>query len=141
MVIYSKTIAASACGIACSDTPTVLLVPGVYRWRVQARLPSVWTNYSAYKVFTLLAPKAGYWVGSYPDYYVDFYVSPNRRSVLSFGLWFYVDTCHKSYKIINRSSLPIDSLGMFSFPGLFQAFGTFTGTALNSLRANGGVRL
>ena len=86
---------------------------------MQALFGGVWQAYSAYKTFRLKAPKAGYWKRAYSDFYIEFYVTPDRVNVDNFALWFYVDGCHKSYKLTHKALLPINSSGKFSFHGPF----------------------
>ena len=130
-VVYTKTVLASVCGTACSNTPTTLLVPGVYKWRVQAQLRGVWTSYSPYKVFTLLAPKAGLWKGNG----LEFYVTPNRVNVDNFAIFISVNGCGY-YKITNNPLVAINA-GKFLFTGKFHANGTFNNSSVNSAGATG----
>ncbi|MEI7847973.1 MAG: hypothetical protein WCK35_19390, partial [Chloroflexota bacterium] len=47
-LIYTNLAATSACGsTTCSNTPTTVLSTGVYSWKVQAKVGTVWKAYSA----------------------------------------------------------------------------------------------
>ena len=48
-----KSASACAPGVNCSMTPANTLVPGKYKWQVQAMIGGVWKPYSDYKNFTV----------------------------------------------------------------------------------------
>lgn len=125
-LVYTKTALASTCGAgACTNTPTNLLPPGAYKWRVRALASGIWQQYSAYKTFTVFAPKAGYWDGTWND----FYVTPDLANVKNFSIYISVSGCG-NYKITRTVLVSIKN-GKFSFGGGFYASGAFsmTGTS------------
>jgi hypothetical protein len=52
-IIYTKTVPASVCAAACTNTPTNVLADGVYKWRVRAKIGGLWKAWSAFKNFTV----------------------------------------------------------------------------------------
>jgi len=55
-LIYSKTVASSACGsdpLSCYYQPTNVLSSGAYTWKVRAFVGGVWKAYSSSKSFTV----------------------------------------------------------------------------------------
>ncbi len=55
--VYTKDLPTADCGsdIFCIYTPTVVLIPGNYTWKVQAKVGSVWQAYSSQVAFTVSA--------------------------------------------------------------------------------------
>jgi len=119
--VYTKTILATACGAAaCANTPATVLAPAGYKWRVRALASGVWQPFSAYRAFTVAAPRAGYWRGSG----VDFYVTPDRAYVKNFSIYVSVSGCG-NYRITRTVLTPVVK-GKFKFTGAFYAQGTFS---------------
>jgi Zn-dependent metalloprotease len=121
--IYIKTVGSSACaGGVCKNTPTTVLADGAYKWRVQAKIGSVWKAYSAYKSFTVnTKPKAGRWYNTAG--WMQFYVIPNQRYVKYFAIA--VSLSCGNYTIYRPAPVAISSK-KFSFSGSFFANGTFS---------------
>ena len=126
--VYTKTVAASACGTTtCTNTPSTALGYFAYKWKVQAQVAGVWSDYSAFKTFTVTDPnavKAGLWEG----YAMEFYVTTNQANADEFSVYITVEGC-STYKITQHTPSPITNKN-FSFTGTFHANGTFdTATA------------
>ncbi len=119
-IIYSKTVAAGACGAStCSNNPTTILSTGSYKWKVRAMIGGVWKSYSLLKAFKISDVKAGFWSG--PG--LELYVTPTTR-VDNFAIYIYVNGCG-SYKITHTPLVSIVAKH-FSFGGSFYASGSFT---------------
>jgi hypothetical protein len=116
----SKFISASTCGATtCVNTPGNVLPFAVYKWRVRALTQGTWKPFSAFKSFTVLGARAGYWKG----YGVDFYVTPSRTSVQNFSIYISVSGCG-NYRITYPVLVPIVN-GKFMFTGTFYGSGSF----------------
>jgi hypothetical protein len=93
---------------------------------VQAQVGGVWSNYSAFKTFTVTATgaaKAGFWEDPAG---MEFYVTTNQANVDNFAVYISVTggTCPGNYKITHNPAEPITNKN-FSFTGAFHASGTF----------------
>ena len=120
--IFTKKVAASVCkSTTCANTPTTILNPGVYKWRVRALVGSKWRAYSPYQSFTVIGPTAGLW----RDYWMEFYVTPNQAKVDNFTIHIDVPGCGiVNYIITNPSPIAIKNR-KFAFGGAFYANGIF----------------
>ena len=124
--IYAKTVAAGACGAACTNTPTNVLADGAYKWRVRAMIGGAWKGWSAFKNFTVQTtsgPEAGFWDA--PPY-EEFWVTPDQSFVDDFMTRISVSGCG-DYTITHTVPEPISN-NQFSFTGPFYASGTFDTT-------------
>lgn len=82
------------CNMAdCSDTSTTSLTSGTYQWRVRAMIAGIWGNYSAFETFTVVIPKAGFWVGDVSAGDSDFYVTPDNSYVTHYKYYIDVPSC------------------------------------------------
>ena len=120
--VFTKKLASSVCKTTtCANTPTNILNPGIYKWRVRALVGGAWRPYSPYQSFTVIGPSAGYWWGDW----MDFYVTPNQSKVDNFAIYISVGACGISnYQVMNPSLLAIKNR-KFAFGGAFYASGTF----------------
>lgn len=51
---YTKVVSSTTCtSTTCTHTPSEVLMPSNYAWRIQAMVGGVWRSYSPYKTFTL----------------------------------------------------------------------------------------
>jgi hypothetical protein len=125
-LLSTRTILASSCTAPCIDTPTTLLLPGAYKWRVRAAASGIWLPFSPYKSFTILGPKPGYWKSSW----TDFYITPDMANVKAFSIYISVSGCG-NYKITHSALAPVIDR-KFSFGGSFHAQGTFATTGLSA---------
>jgi subtilisin family serine protease len=119
-LIYTQTVAAGACGAACSHTPASALNTGNYQWRVRAFVGS-WSPFSAFKAFTVNAtdnPQAGFWSGPFEE----FFVTPDQSFVDDFAT--FVSGACGDIKITRATPVAIAN-NQFSFSGSFYASGTF----------------
>ena len=123
-LIFTNTTGAGICNTkTCSITPSVDLLNGNYKWRVQAMVNQTWKIYSAFKNFNiLLIPKAGYWGGTFND----LYVTPERNVVTNFAIYINVNNCGQ-YKITRTVPVAIVN-NYFSFNDSFYANGRFDST-------------
>jgi hypothetical protein len=122
-LIYTKSLAASACTKTCTNTPPTALADGPYKWRVRANVSGVWKAWSAFKPFTVevpnTAPLAGFWDGPFEE----FWVTPDQSFVDDFATFISVSGCG-NYKITHVVPEPIEN-NQFSFTGAFYSSGTF----------------
>jgi hypothetical protein len=105
----------------------MLLLPAGYRWRVRAAASGIWQPFSAYKTFTVLGPRAGYWKSGR----IDFFVTPDRAAVSNFSIYINVTGCG-SYKITRNARVPISERGFSFSDNSLDAEGLFAPTALNA---------
>jgi hypothetical protein len=126
-LVYTRSVWGGNCGVTtCTNTPSILLPPATYKWRVRAAASGIWLPFSPYKTFSILGPKAGYWASDW----TDFYVTADRADVMSFSIYISPSGCG-SYKITYTALAPINDR-KFSFTGSFYARGTFATTGLSA---------
>jgi hypothetical protein len=54
-LVYTKTVASSACtGTTCSATPARVLSRSTYKWKVRAKVGTVWKAFSPFETFTIV---------------------------------------------------------------------------------------
>ena len=120
--VFTKILASTVCKTTtCSNTPTNILNPGVYKWRVRALVGTTWRPYSPYQSFTVIGPTAGLWGNL--DGWMKLYVTPNQAKVDNFTLYLTVNGCG-NFAIYNPTPVAIKNR-KFAFGGPFYASGTF----------------
>lgn len=61
VIVIDKTVTAAACGaVNCSHTPTTVLDNAAHKWSVRAKAGTTWSDWSAYKYFTVTPPPTSF---------------------------------------------------------------------------------
>ncbi|MGC1375068.1 MAG: choice-of-anchor Q domain-containing protein [Anaerolineales bacterium] len=126
--VYSKIVAASACGpIYCLDTPTTILANAVYQWRARSMVNGVWKDYGPYQIFTVAAPKAGFWSGTG----TEFFVTPDHANIDNYAIYINIPACGiYNRKLVYIPFVPIIN-NAFTHKGSFYFSGTFTSPTIS----------